>query len=364
MRQVLYPKSQKSLNDLKVRYNKALITQDMKNRWKQLRTRIPCGNHYPKRLSRLLSADFHHLLAYYCIYIKHPILVQADLDEANEIFNYKANHDSIADFFMNPANGFDLTTCHYCELSFINAYKVKNEEEGLYFINHATANELKEKLKLKSLRTPNKIVALQPNLDKATFNSLFSRSSNKFDTIFPEKDLNHFDLDHVLDKGSCPLVALSLMNFVPSCPVCNERLKHSHVLGVKGLPYEKLSPTSPKFDFDGNAKFLIIPKSTRFTNINKTKHPDLYDLKLDVSPDYVPYARIFKLQDRYQYHKLFALHWSDLKFRYNWNRLSMMANAIHDPSFTAKRIHDDIFQKELDKDGKSCFGKLKRDILE
>lgn len=157
--------------------------------------------------------------------------------------------------------------------------------------------------------------------------------------------------------------ALSLMNFVPSCPVCNERLKHSHVLGVKGLPYEKLSPTSPKFDFDENAKFLIIPKSTRFTNINKTKYPDLYDLKLDVSPDYVLYAKIFKLQERYQYHKLTALHWSDLKFRYNWNRLSMMANAIHDPSFTAKRIHDDIFQKELDKEGKSCFGKLKRDIL-
>lgn len=44
-----------------------------------------------------------------------------------------------------------------------------------------------------------------------------------------------FDIDHFLPKGKCPPVALSLFNFVPSCPVCNERIKR------EDLPYVNLN---------------------------------------------------------------------------------------------------------------------------
>lgn len=44
------------------------------------------------------------------------------------------------------------------------------------------------------------------------------------------------------------------------------------------------------------------------------------------------------------------------------SRIALMANSIHDASFSAQRIKDDIFQRVLDQ-RERCFEKLKRDIL-
>lgn len=364
MKKVVYPNTAKEIGQMRSRYYRQLNMRQLEKDWSTLRNKIPCGFLYPKKLSKLLFADFHHLRVYYAIYLKHRIINSDDLDEARRIFNYKDKYGSIASFFMDKQNGFDLSTCYYCEMAFINKYTIDQTEDGLNFINQASEPALMKKLKLTTVDIPQQIVAGQPYWDINSFNSLFPRSNDKFRKVFSSaKDQNHFDLDHVLDKASCPLVALSLMNFVPSCPVCNERLKHSDLIGDNGIPDEKLSPTSALFDFDGNARFLIVPKRLSAGVSRKVDHPDDYNLKLDVSADYKPFANLFKLQERYDFHKLVALHWSDLKFRYNKSRIQLMANAIHDASFSPKRIEEDIFQKALDDKGRSCFAKLKRDML-
>lgn len=53
-----------------------------------------------------------------------------------------------------------------------------------------------------------------------------------------------FDLDHFLPKGKCPCVGLSLYNFVPSCQVCNSRIKLDNMPDVEYDEYEYISPTS------------------------------------------------------------------------------------------------------------------------
>ena len=59
------------------------------------------------------------------------------------------------------------------------------------------------------------------------------------------------DLDHFYQKGTYPLFALSLFNFIPSCQICNSRMK-----GEKQIhslyPYEE--------GFEDNVKFCLNPK--------------------------------------------------------------------------------------------------------
>lgn len=47
------------------------------------------------------------------------------------------------------------------------------------------------------------------------------------------------DLDHFYQKAQYPLFALSLFNFVPSCPVCNSRMKNTHPADDSLYPYEE-----------------------------------------------------------------------------------------------------------------------------
>ena len=62
---------------------------------------------------------------------------------------------------------------------------------------------------------------------------------------------NHFDLDHFLPKSICPLVGLSFYNFVPSCSVCNEKLKGADRIGeTDKQKLIQLSPTSEQYRFE------------------------------------------------------------------------------------------------------------------
>ena len=87
------------------------------------------------------------------------------------------------------------------------------------------------------------------------------------------------------------LVGLSLYNFVPSCQICNQKLKGTRVLGTGGVPKEKLSPSSPQFDGEKKTGFHILPKaSVNAGRLRPTLNPQDYDLKLDaIDPDYEDY---------------------------------------------------------------------------
>lgn len=369
MKKVEYPSKIEEIRLLKSNYYKKLELRDLEQCWRDVRARIPGGHSFPKKLSKIVLADFHHLCIYYSVFTANSArIAPADKTIIDTIFDYGKMHNAIAAFFMDKSNGFHFSTCHYCELAFINSYETDSTGRGLFFINNADVSMLKKKLRLTSDKIPLQIIELRKrkSLSVIRFNSLFPRSDDKFGKVFPEESrMNHFDLDHVLDKGSCPITALSLFNFVPSCPICNERLKHSQsiVVGINGCQDESLSPTSPLYDFDSNATFKIIPKDPNQIFALKEHNAKSFELKLDVTPKYYNIKEIFKLEERYNYHKMVALHWSDMKYRYSKNTIAMMANALHNPSYSAKRIEEDIFQKKLDKEGKSCFEKLKRDML-
>lgn len=355
------------LSTLTDRYGRSKL-ELAQHEWQNIRKRLPKDPkfQYPSDIKKILKAEYRKLIAYYIFYINNEHKIgPADKKSLENLFSYDTYHDLIAAFFMDDSNGFDLRVCHYCGTAYINKYTIKRDEKGLDAINNANIKELGKLLKIKKKATLKRIIAGRPYMTCDQFNkSAPFRTPDKFHSVFKQsEDKNHFDLDHVLDKGRCPITAISLMNFVPSCSVCNEKLKRDNVLGHAGTPIEELSPTSPLFDFDRQVTFMLTPKSGSKIGNRPTAHMDDYELEMNVkNPDYNIFVEMFHLRERYEFHKMEALFWLEMKYRYTDSRVALMANSLHDTSFTSKRIKDDIFHKTLDQQ-EHCFEKLKRDIL-
>lgn len=178
---------------------------------------------------------------------------------------------------------------------------------------------------------------------------------------------NHYDLDHVLPKSKCPIVGLSLFNFVPSCPICNERLKGTDVLGTDATEMSLLSPTSSTYNFDNSVEISITPKDT-FAILNSQARPDDFKITFHYNnPLYQKSVDMFHLRERYNYHKGEALRLFDLLQDYSPAQIKMLHNvfAESDPStrYTEEKIKEDLFGEKFISDNNRCFAKMKKDII-
>ena len=219
-------------------------------------------------------------------------------------FNYKTRQSNIAKFFMTSANAFQIHTCHYCDTSYINVFN--REVDG--------------------------------------------------------QEMNHFDLDHVLDWGECPLVGLSLFNFTPSCQVCNEKLKHSDLIGDTPTEVKKLSPTSDTYSFENNVRICVDPEHKVVDNY--MANANLFNIDFKPLPgkdqDYMKVVKLFCLKERYTYHKSEALRLLDLKHNYDDSNIRKIADLL---GKRPEDVREDIFGEAFSKNQHRCFGQLKRDIL-
>ena len=349
-------------------------TSTIQDEWKSLRQNNSALQDFPEDLSKILLAKYEQLVEFYKDYAESTNSLSDEEvknlnKELEKVFNYDKWYDEIAQYFMDPTHGFDFSTCHYCDMAYVNAYKIDAEKDALLFLNTASKKELTNKLDLcdKSIE---KIYNHPPFESPNEFDEFvvsLGCKPNKFDRTFnPTQNMRrHFDIEHVLPKSICPLVGLSLYNFVPSCQVCNSKLKKTRVLGKYGIPELKLSPTSDKYDFDDMVKFKLVPGKECKLSAYPTKDRDNYRLDLDTSldPDYDYNVQLFKLRERYDYHKMEALHWLEMKYQYSDSRIEMLASIFDDPLFEFHHIKEAIFQSSLDKSHHRVFGKMKKDIL-
>lgn len=367
MRKVEYPKGA-NYEQVYLAIFSNEITQ-LRNDWDALRTANAELGYLPQSFDKILTTKYSDLVTWYNTFKQLSKARREALNkELKKIFDYDKWCAEIAEYFKKPQNGFHISACHYCDMAYINVFEVDPNEDALYFLNNAADDELQKLTK----STPRiaYIKAQRPYTNRADYNRVAAYmrwSTNKWDRTFkPNYNYrHHFDIDHVLPKSEFELVALSLYNFVPSCQICNQKLKKTRVLGTNGTPKEKLSPTSPHFDFDKNTEFHIVPKSgVKPGRLRPTLHPQDYDLQLDaIDPDYDDFIKLFKLQERYQFHKKVALHWQEMRTKYSDARIRMMAASLSNPSFSFKRIKSDIFQSDLYGSGSMSFEKLRRDIL-
>lgn len=302
-------------NKLKRAYLKKMNTIYLQRKWKKTISAIPELATFNYTLEKLLVASFSELVK---IAKKYKALmdvistdvrrnaIKAQLRNVFKYDDYYQNH-KIAPFFREHAEEMKLHTCHYCNMAYINTFDYVDDSNG------------------------------------------------------SKRRMSHFDLDHVLEKADYPILALSLFNLVPSCPICNERMKRDKALAKSQRLLKKFSPTSEAFHFDRNISIELMPVGG-IVKRPFLKNRDAYELDFDCHLDksYKKYIKMFRLKERYNYHKAEALRLKDLKMRYPATNVSSIAGML---GLTFDEVNEDIFGLRFAKEEHRCFEKLRRDML-
>ena len=398
MRKISYPKD---IDRLKFEYYDVFLGQidALQEKWEELRPElmVSCAGTayqadadtiFPADITTILIADYSQLVDIYIAYreLVNQNRISNDLHEKlKPCFNYKGYNawfkdfqPDISKFFMKHAEELDLHVCHYCELSYINVYGFYSvyhdfaaflynapDKELMKYIRKADGLPYKDRYykKVISLRTNPRItheniVEKFDGLDKR-----IGKDGKKSESII-NKLKNHFDLDHFLPKSRCPLVALSLMNFVPSCPICNEKLKKDDEIGrLDRDALLKLSPTSNDYNFDDEVEIRVICNNGP-NGLLAQKHPDDYIIKFCTNDKEYQEEIIdeFHLDERYNYHKCEALRLQDLMLNYPKEKIQAMSLALKGYR-TEIEISEDLFGSRFTEEHHRCFEKLRRDIL-
>lgn len=290
------------------------------------------------------------------------------LYKLKKIFDYDKYQPQIANFFMKYKDKMKLSTCYYCNIDYINAFVSDSYSNQLDFINNAD-EEIFTKISNVGQATFKKIDAKRPYISVTDFQQkLNSETIHKLDEIvdiinnqsYPQYiQKNHFTLDHVIDKATNPIVALSLFNFVPSCYSCNSKFKKSSQF-TKNTSEHYKSPTHSEFYFDEKVKFKLL-FSSGATDLTVKSIDDIDVLLKEDQSLFEDYIKIFNLNDRYRYHKNVILELLNKKQDYSDSRIDEISKIV---GKSKKEIKKDLFGKEIFEGElhEKPFTKLKRDI--
>ena len=219
---------------------------------------------------------------------------------ASAVFTYGSYRTKIAEFLTNPQNGFEIYNCVYCDLT--DARPVGN-------------------------------IARQ------------------------------FDTEHILDKGECPLVGLSLYNFCPACDTCNTRCKGTNPIGSTPVLMKKLSPTAKQYDFENKVHFVLNIVAPEAVGRIRPEHPEWYEVDFEYKDwDYEEVVTLFQLKPRYNLpqHKESALGWRFKAKKYKGIALAFTA-LIH--GNTIAQEYEELFRYNARRNAHSEKMKLMRDML-
>ena len=268
----------------------------LESKWKNWKRKYGCIRVLNNSVADLLTMDFEDLSLFYEAFLRvcsKKRFTSKSLHDLQDIFKYTNKYDSkISAFFKRHADELKIYTCHYCDMAYINVYT----ENG-------------------------KSVAK-----------------------------SQFDIDHFLPKGKCPPVALSLFNFVPSCPVCNERIKREGLPNVNLNDLKFLSPSSFAFDLPKRIK-------VKLGHLTSPRKDFIYFV---AKYPYDRYVDFFHLQERYDYHKIEALRLEKLKKNYSKTQILQIAKCLHR---SEKDVKEDIFNQRYMQNNHRCFAKFTIDIL-
>lgn len=276
-----------------------------------------------------------------------------------EIFNYTGLQPEISKFFEKYINP---KTCYYCNIDFINVF---GEFIDVYdFIKNAPIEQFKnisnfENYKEEILKIQNdRNNQINEEEIKNNLNGFFEKIEKHFQESF--KTSNGFTLDHVIDKGTHPYFALSLFNLVPSCYTCNSKLKRSENIG------ENISPSADKkFDFHQKVKFKTYLSTNNDTlQIEKIEDIEIFLKEYDTNQKYKKYIEVFRLDERYRYHRNRVIEMIDKRKRYPDSRIRELATQTNQTFAQVKKdLFGDYWIKEEDFH-KRPLSKLTHDIAE
>lgn len=342
-----YPNEPSFLNEYYDIFNFSTIEED---KWTHFIDSDPIKNSYlPRTLKGLITCQPSKIVDIFKNYISLQY-TDVQLDEISFI-NYDNYSDIIIDFFLRHQDQLNISTCCYCNLTYINIYSNKLDRELLQKLNSQYDEEIISLFtRVNEKYTPqliNKIKAHQPFSSISEFDNLDGRWQGKKSQKLAKDILNHqFDIDHFLPKGECFLTSLSLNNFVPSCQVCNSRIKLARYLEKSNINnlQEKYLPTSKDYNFENELEFFL--GLSNIPGIEFASNPDCFYLDLDGKQKdsiYKEEAELFRLKDRYQYHICEVLRYIDNLRFFNKFYTKMMYDNLVD----GETINDFAIMKEI-----------------
>jgi DNA uptake protein ComE-like DNA-binding protein len=283
-------------------------------------------------------------------------------NEFDELFDYKANQPKLANFFMNQKI-FNLKTCHYCSIDFINAFKdISDYQSGLDFINEADENEL-QYINGIDKALAKKIIKKRRNKKYFSINELQVSQAIKDEiTRFELKDShNHFTLDHIIPQNSHKFYSLCLYNIVPACYSCNSKFKRANEFKLND-DLKFITPTSESYTLNKDFHFKIFFQK-RIENI-KSEYDFNLDAEITNNQEHIQtYLRTFKILGRYAFHKNQIIRLIEKKVKYSDSRIKELSKQTGLSEDELKRLvfGEELFDKDLSNEP---LVKFKRDIAE
>lgn len=306
--------SLRNAKELKKAYLEKYNTDLLQRKFNSLMTRYPEINAVlPNDISvkKLLVGNFKYLAKVYVAFTGY--LNGKSTEESSSIkeafvnggFNYNSHKTKIAKFLTTSINGFEVHNCVYCDLesvrSFVNA-------RGIV--------------------------------------------------------VRRFETEHVLDKGECPLVAMSLYNFVPSCGTCNgSAIKGTKTIGDTEEEISKLSPTVEGYDFDEKVDFIVNMMNPNVEDLNPLEHKEDYEVDFDVKNSiYNKSINLFELKRRYNEELILAdlLFWRNKRRNNPDNIVQGMADLKH---VSFEEMFEEMFELRKNKTLHKPMEKARREVM-
>lgn len=260
---------------------------------------------------KLLVGNFKYLTKVYCAFTSY--LNGKTTDEQNSIkaafinggFKYDSHKKKISKFLVDAVNGFEIHNCVYCDME-----------------------------------------------DVRTFTKANGNKVRKFET------------EHVLDKGKCPLVGMSLYNFVPSCKTCNKAdIKGTKTIGDTEVEIAKLSPSAEGYDFENKVKFEVKVVTPGVDDLKAISHVDDYEIVFNISEAlYQKTIDLFELKSRYNHdiEKLELLKWRDIRRKNPNNIVQQLADIKMIPF---GEMFEEMFELDLRRRKHYPKEKARRDAM-
>lgn len=169
------------------------------------------------------------------------------------------------------------------------------------------------------------------------------------------------DIDHFIPKNAKtgnPKLQLTLTNLIPACFVCNERLK-------RDVPFSSATNIHPYYDdFDSIIQFGINVNDTNYLDENSfdivLQPVDSANMKI-LSKAFTN-AFVFKLYERYQFHKdEVVMLFKRIKSN-NTAKVSEIENLLDETNKAVQNLSF-LFPEKYCDINRTSLGKLKRDVL-
>lgn len=172
------------------------------------------------------------------------------------------------------------------------------------------------------------------------------------------------DADHFYPKAKYPFLSLNIYNLIPSCQICNSRMKSDEDLQFASSPYEKA--------FQDEIKFVINMKET---DCEKVMPTDVMDFDIDIESNgnlaTEEYLKTFKIREVYKTsHNGYVKNMIETFESHPETYLAELENLLDLEGMKEEREHIRILLKEMLKNpythkikNKEPLGKLTNDIL-